>query len=57
MMDIENLYDKFEEKLKSSEAEEYWRRFVVADSEVLKDNPQMRPEIRAALALQLMEVQ
>jgi len=55
-MDIENLYDKFEEKLKGPEAEEYWQRFMVADSEVLQDNPQMRPELRATLALQLMEV-
>lgn len=55
-MDIENLYDKFEEKLKGPDADEYWQRFVVADAEVLEDNPQMHPELRAALALQLMEV-
>ena len=55
MMEIDELFGKFEEKLKGAEADEYWNRFVVADAKVLQDDPQLEMPARTALALQLMQ--
>lgn len=54
-MEIEQLYDKFTEKLKGPEADDYWSRFVVAESKAREENPELEMPASTALALQLME--
>lgn len=54
-MEIENLYDKFTDKLKGPEADDYWWRFIVAESKVQQERPDLEMPASTALALQLME--